>query len=198
LTEISKILKSSGTTAEQKKILEGLIPFIKKYNMAAEEKAASALNDRVQGLIYAAYDLRNISLRRNVAYNNISRAAAEIKKIEAELKKPLSPADRKEWKQEMDKLKKRYEAFKKDGQDFEKALNYQFGLYRGQVEEAALKFNRQTLLEQMGRVGQDFKGQDSYNEKMRLCLGYVERDLMLALSGKAREIKRTNHEIFLK
>jgi hypothetical protein len=50
----------------------------------------------------------------------------------------------------------------------------------------------------MERVGQDFKGQDSYHEEMRQCFGYVERDIKLALSGQAKEIKRANIEIHLK
>jgi formylglycine-generating enzyme required for sulfatase activity len=198
LTEISKILKSSGTTAEQKKILEGLVPLIKNYNAAAEENATAALNARIKGLVYAAYGLRGISLRRNVAYNNVARVEAEIKKVEAILKGPLSPADQKEWKQVLDKFKKQREEFQKDGPDFENALNYQFGFYRRQVEEVALKSTRQTLLEQVDRVGQDFKGQDSYHEEMRQCFGYVERDIKLALSGKAGEIQRANIEIRLK
>ena len=198
LTEINKLLKSSETTVEQKKILEGLVPLVKNYNAAAEENAAASLNARVKGLVYAAYGLRGISLRRNVAHNNVVRVEAEIKKVEAILKEPLSPADQKEWKQVLDKFKLQREDFKKDGPDFENALNYQFGFYKRQVEEVALKSNRQTLLEQLERVGLDFKGRDSYHEEMRQCFGYVERDIKLALGGKAREIKRAGIEIPLK
>jgi len=195
LAEINKLLKSPATTAEQKKTLEGLVPLVKNYNAAAEENAAAALNARVKGLVYAAYGLKGISLRRNVAFSNAARVEAEIKKIEALMKEPLGAADQKELKQVLDKFKKQREDFKKDGPDFENALGHQFGFYKRQVEEVALKSNRQTLLEQLEKVGQDFKGQDSYHEEMRQCFGYVERDIKLALGGKVREIKRDNLEI---
>jgi hypothetical protein len=156
------------------------------------------LNARVKGLVYAAYGLRGISLRRNVAHNNVLRLDAEVKKAEAMLKEPLGPADKKEVQKMVDRFKAQREDFKKDGPNFENALSYQFGFYKRQVEEVALKSNSQALLEQVARVGEDFKGQGSYHEEMRECFGFVERDIKLALGGKAGEIRRANMEIPLK
>jgi len=198
LAEINKLLKSSNTTPEQKTILEGLIPLIKNYNAAAEENAASSLNARIKGLVYAAYGLRGISLRRNVAFNNAARIDAEIKKVEEILKGPLSSADRKEMQAVMDKFKKQKNDFGKDGPEFENALNHQFGFYKREVEDLALKSGQQTVLEELDRLDSDFKGQDSYHEEIRQCLAFVTRDIKLALSGKAREIQRSKIEIPIK
>ena len=198
LAEINKLLKSSSTTPEQKTMLEGLVPLVKNYNAAVEENAASSLNARIKGLVYAAYGLRGISLRRNVAFNNAARIDAEIKKVDEILKTPLSSADRKEMQAVKDKFKKQKNDFAKDGPEFENALNYQFGFYKREVEDVVLKSNQQTLLEELDRLNTDFKGQDSYHEEMRQCFAYVARDIKLALGGKAREITRANLEIPLR
>ena len=198
LTEINKLLKSPETTAEQKRILEDLAPLVKNYNSAVEENAAAALNARVKGLVYAAYGLRGTSLRRNVAHNNLLRLDAEVKKAEAMLKEPLGPADKKEVQKMVDRFKAQREDFKKDGPDFENALSYQFGFYKRQMEEIALKTNSQALWEQVEKVGEDFKGQTGYHEEMRKCFGFVERHIKLALGGKSGEIKRSDIEIPLK
>ena len=195
LTEIERLLKLPELTEREKEILERLLPAVKIYSSAAEERAEAALNAQIKSMLNSAYGIREISLRRNVTKNRIDILEAQMSQAEAAIKQVTSAADKKEFQKILADFTKTRDELKKLLPAFEEALKNQFGYYKQLMDEAALKADRKVLAEQLERVGRDIKGQDIYHEGMRKCFGFVSNHLKLALQNRSKDIKRSDLEM---
>jgi hypothetical protein len=195
LAEIERLLKLPELTEREKGILERLLPAVKIYSSAAEERAEAALNAQIKSMLNSAYGIREISLRRNVTQNRIDILEAQMSQVEAALKQVASPADKKEYQKMLDDFKKTREGLKKLLPVFEEALKNQFAYYKQLMDDAAMKADRRALAEQLDLVGRDIKCQDIYHEGLRKCFGFMGNHLKLALNNRSKDIKRSDLEM---
>ena len=188
LEKVDFLIKAAADEPDQLALLQALRSDLKNYNAAMEENNAAAIKAQLRGLVYAAYGIRNTSVRRQVALNNIEILDTQIKQATLTMNKLPNGPDKNEFKKAIGELQQQLAAQQKVVPAFDLALKNQFAYYRVLVEDIAA-FESTVVSEQMAFVKQDIKGQDVHAEEMRKCLANVERDLKRARSGQSAKIK---------
>jgi hypothetical protein len=174
----------------RKALMVSLLNDLKRFNSLVEAETASEVQAQWRSLLYVAYGIRDTSLRRNLALNNIRRLEADKRKLEKDLNsgKSFSSGDRAKAKELTETVNQGIAALRQEVADFEASLKNQFNYYKVLLQDIS-DYPKSVVAAQGAAVKRETLGQDSHSKSMARCFELVTRDVRLMLEGRADRIK---------
>jgi hypothetical protein len=153
--------------------------------MDAEKAAqAQALYDSV---LYAAYGIRDTSLRRNRVYSLIRHEQASLDNLNQNLESTRDPAAKAELGNQIAQSQQTIATLTTSFNDFAPALENQFAYYKSSLQFLA-EYDPKVLSNVVNNTAQGFKGPDSYSRTMTNALNITIRDIKLFLNNQAGQV----------
>jgi hypothetical protein len=177
----------------RKTLMVSLLNDLKRFNKLVATETAADVQNQWRSLLYVAYGIRDTSMRRNLAVNNIRRLQADKRKLETDLnsRSRSSSADRDKAADTIDKINDRIEVLRGDIADYEVSLKNQFNYYKVILQDI-VAYPSSVVVAQSSEVLKEISGDDSHSQSMARCYDLVARDVKLMFGGHPAQIKLEN------
>ncbi|MDR1546010.1 MAG: formylglycine-generating enzyme family protein [Deltaproteobacteria bacterium] len=176
LDPLAKIdaLIESAQDEEQRAAYESLKADLKDCNILAARENESAARNLSRSLVYAAYSIRNMGLRRNVALHRVRRVQDALEQLQGYENE--TPDTQKAIAEAAERGRARLGRALREVEELEAALD-NLHTYYGELLSKLDGYDPYVMDRQLNLVRQDIKGADLYSREMRFCLQNVAQDV---------------------
>ncbi|MDR1310130.1 MAG: hypothetical protein LBL95_09605, partial [Deltaproteobacteria bacterium] len=177
------LLESEG----QKAALASLLDDFAGFDQLKAADLASQAESGFHAVLYAAYGIRDTSLRRVRVHDSIRREESLIEHKEKALGLTGSKAERAAIAEEVAQSRGRVAELEGAMAELEVAMARQFAYYKASLQNLS-GLDVELLAREVNAASESFKGQDSYSRGMSNALNVVKRDIGDILSNRGHLI----------
>jgi hypothetical protein len=175
----------------QKAALTSLLSDFERYNQLKVIEDTEQAQAFFSSVLYAAYGIRDTSLRRNMAITNAASEEAILVGLQTELKAARGAKDRAGLGAQIAERQKKIQAAGASVDDFQVALENQFAYYKSSLQYLT-QFEPVILAGVAKQAKAEYQGADSYSKTMNNALDVTIRDIQLFLAEQSSKVVLDN------
>jgi formylglycine-generating enzyme required for sulfatase activity len=183
-----RALSASADDPGLRAALETVAGDILEYEALKAALDESEIQGLCRAVLYAAYGIRDTSLRRNLAVNRIRLLGLDLEDAESALRAAANKAERARAREGADVVRQAVDDSREGLKQFQISLESQFAYFKSLLQDVS-RFDRETVARINAAVGREFQGDDSYSRTMRHAFEAAGRCVDLAMAGRVNSIK---------
>ncbi|MDR0621118.1 MAG: formylglycine-generating enzyme family protein [Deltaproteobacteria bacterium] len=175
----------------QKTALAALMADFQRYDQIRAVKTFAQAKALFNSVLFAAYGVRDTSLRYNTLLIKILHEQAIIVDLTTKMKNARGAAQKGEFQAQIDQAQKNVAALNAGLADFTVALENQFAYYKSSLQQLT-QHDPAVLGQVAAQVREEYKGNDSYSQTMNNAMEVTVRDIQLFLSEQDARVVLAN------
>jgi hypothetical protein len=176
-------IESSG----QKMALSSLSRDFANYNEIRTIETKEEATARFNSVLFAAYGIRDTSLRRNLVRNKINQEQNNIELLNDSLKETRDAQQKAELQAQINQANETIAALTPSIEEFNAALDNQFAFYKASLEFLT-QYSPDLLALIVNLTRNEYLDSDSYSVSMRTALDVTVRDITLFLDSQGSKV----------
>jgi hypothetical protein len=182
-TDRIKALIEEVSEPTHKEALADLLDDVEKAALAREERTFAEVQDKCVSLLYAAWGIRDTSLRRALVARRLQHLQNTEAELPAQMSKNIDAQERAQLAQMLEQARAGQAPLQAELPQYDRSLGQQFNYYKALLFDLN-DYDRNLVLAALDATARSLQGADPLTVSMNRSLAIVVQDVKFVLAGR--------------